>query len=88
MIICKRPAHMDDHLQKAGSGGNDDNDNDKDNNNNNDKRGDGGRSPGWHGWPGVTGQKEKKEKEKHYIKPFHQPLLASRKELWGYVRKY
>ena len=84
MIICKRPAHMDDHLQKAGSGGNDD----KDNNNNDGNRGDGGRSPGWQGWPGVTVQKEeKKEKEKHYIKPFHQPLLASRKELWGYVKK-
>ena len=34
MIICKRPAPPDDHLQKAGDN---DNDNDNDNNNNNNR---------------------------------------------------
>ena len=38
MIICKRPAHSDDHLQNASSGVDNYNDNDNDNNN----RGDGG----------------------------------------------
>ena len=46
MIICKRPAPPDDHLQKAGGDDNDnhndnDNDNDNNNNNNNNNRGDG-----------------------------------------------
>ena len=44
MIICKRPAHPDDHLQKPSCGGDDDKDKDKDKDNN--KQGDRGGSPG------------------------------------------